>query len=270
LARALDAHPKIDVLAPWDLPRGDKTLRPRPGAVVLVPSGETNRADFHWVMPYLRRQVDQHVHAPSRAHITGIMAFGNGVEEASLDAASTAEKIALPLLVLILLLVFRSPVAAAIPLLLGGLALVSGRGLVRLVAELHPIDAAAVTTVSMMALALGVDYGLLIVSRYREEVAAGKDHAEAAAIARRTAGRTVVFASVTLWVAMLIAVALSPGDLLRSMATGTLAAVTASATLAVVGVPAALTLLGRNVDRWRFSGAGAPGSGRRRFRGPAL
>ncbi|HYG96899.1 MAG TPA: MMPL family transporter, partial [Solirubrobacterales bacterium] len=208
-----------------------------------------------WVMPYLRREVDRNVHAPAQAHVTGIMAFGSGLEDESLAAAAEAERIALPVLVAILLLVFRSPVAALIPLVLGGSAVAAGRGLVRLTAELTPIDAAAVTTVSMMGLALGVDYALLMVSRFREELAGGMEPIEAARHTRRHAGRTVAFAGSTLLLSMIVSLFILPGSLLASLAGTVCMVVILSVAVAVVAGPAILTLLGHNVDRWRLGGA---------------
>ena len=253
LARRLDAHDKIAVRAPWQLPPAQaKALLPEPNAFVLLVRAEVDRSSFGWVMPYLYREIERSVKPPTRAHATGIMAFGNGLERASLDAASDAEKIAFPALILILLLVLRSPVAAAIPLVLGGCALAAGRGAVGLVADVMAVDATAITTVSMMGLALGVDYGLLMVARFREEREGGAEVIDAAMTARKTSGRTVLFASATLAAAMLIAAVLSPGDLVRSLATGTLTAVTLAAALAWFCVPAALVLVGKSVDRWRI------------------
>ena len=118
--------------------------------------------------------------APVEPHVTGLAAIGLGVKDASLSAVERAEKIAVPILLLVLLAVFRSVVAALIPAVFGGAAVVAGSGVLSLLTRVTDIDAIAVSLASMMGLALGVDYSLLMVSRFREELAEGKSAVEAA------------------------------------------------------------------------------------------
>ena len=113
------------------------------------------------------------------------------------------------------------------------------------------IDAFAFTVCTMMGLALGVDYALLMVSRFREELLAGADPLAAAVTTRRTAGRTVVFAGSTLLVSMLVAFLVVPGALLASLAATVMLVVVISVSVAVFAGPAVLTLLGTNVNRWQ-------------------
>jgi RND superfamily putative drug exporter len=114
----------------------------------------------------------------------------------------------------------------------------------------------------MMGLALGVDYALLMVSRFREELAAGADPFEAARVTRRTAGRTTVFAGSTLLLSMVVSIFILPGSLLASLA-GTLAMVVILTVLiAALVAPPVLALLGPNVNRWQV---GAAPNGRSRL-----
>src|SRR4029079_15640781 len=106
-------------------------------------------------------------------------------------AAHRGELIALPFLLLILLVVFRSPVAAAIPLACGFFTVVASRGILYWFTGWFDIDAFALVVCSMMGLALGVDYSLLMVSRFREELAEGHEPIDPARLTRRQAGRTV-------------------------------------------------------------------------------
>ena len=116
-----------------------------------------------------------------RATQTGYATLSRAIQDESIDAAERGELIALPILLIVLLLVFRSPIAAAIPLGFGAVTVLASRGLLYLLTGWFDIDAFALTVCTMMGLALGVDYALLMVSRFREELASGAEPLEAAA-----------------------------------------------------------------------------------------
>ena len=187
-----------------------------------------------------------------RATQTGYATLSRAIQDESIAAAERGELIALPILLIVLLLVFRSPVAAAIPLAFGA----GHRGrLARpalLLTSWFDIDAFALTVCTMMGLALGVDYALLMVSRFREELAGGADPIDAAWATRRTAGRTTVFAGSTLLLSMLVAFFIVPGSLLASLAATVALVVVLSVLVATIAGPALFTLLGPNLDRWRI------------------
>ena len=132
----------------------------------------------------------------------------------------------------------------------------ASRGLLSLLTNWFDVDAFALVVCTMMGLALGVDYALLMVSRFREELAAGADPVDAARVTRRTAGRTTVFAGSTLMLSMLVAFFIVPGSLLASLAATLAMVVALSVIVAIVAGPAVLVLLGPNIDRWRI-GSGA-------------
>ena len=146
-----------------------------------------------------------------RATQTGFATLSRAIQDESITAGERAELIALPILLIVLLLVFRSPVAAAIPLGFGAIAVFTSRGLLAILTNWFDVDALALTVCTMMGLALGVDYALLMVSRFREELAEGADPIDAAWTTRRTAGRTTVFAGSTLVLSMLVALFVVPG-----------------------------------------------------------
>ena len=112
----------------------------------------------------------------------------------------------------------------------------------------------------MMGLALGVDYALLMVSRFREELASGAEPVEAARRTRRTAGRTTLFAGSTLLLSMLVALFVVPGSLLASLAGTVAMVVVLSVVVATLVGPALLALLGPNIDRWRIGAAADAGA----------
>ena len=257
LVAVLRQDPKVTTVSPWDRGTGVTQLRPKPTqALILV--------DFHVpideavtdTVPHLNDALEQQIRPPVRATQSGFASISRAIQDESIDATQRGELIAIPILLVVLMLVFRSPIAAAIPLVFGAVTVLSSRGLLTLLTHVVDIDGFALAVSSMMGLALGVDYALLMVSRFREELASGADPPAAALVTRRTAGRTTVFAGTTLLIAMLVSVFLLPGSLLVSLA-GTVVVVTLCAVVGswLVG-PALLTLVGTNIDRWRITNAG--------------
>ena len=264
LVRALRRSPAATVISPWD--RGTVTaLRQGPGegrALVVVdyhlPLAEAMRN----TVPALERTVQARIRPPLRAVQSGFASVSRALQEESLRSTERAELLAAPLLLLVLLLVFRSAVAAAIPLVFGAITVLAGRGVLALLGSVMTIDALSLVVCTMMGLALGVDYSLLIVSRFREELAAARGPAEAARRTRASAGRTTVFAGSTLLAALVLSAFLQPGSLLLSLATAVAVVTAISVTVAVVVLPALLALLGTRVNAGRI-GALAGRSGRR-------
>ena len=254
LVEALRKQEHFRVLSAWDRGPAGEALHPhRDSGLIVV--GVDRPLDYavEQGLRDVERLVAEKTSAPVRPHITGLASIGLGVKDSSLSAVAKAEKIAAPLLLIVLLLVFRSAVAAAVPAVFGGAAVVAGMGGLSLITRVHDIDAIAVSLCSMMGLALGVDYSLLLVSRFREELGGevGRDAARAAVLRTvATAGRTVLFAGVVLAAAMAVALTTAPGDLLMSASIGVLVAIFMSVGTAVVGMPAALVLIGSHIDRF--------------------
>jgi putative drug exporter of the RND superfamily len=266
LIAALRRDPRVTTLSPWD--RGSvERLRPTPDkALIIVDFHVDTRTAVNETVPHLNDVLAEKIDPPVHATQTGYASLSLALQEDNLDASRRGELIALPFLLLILLLVFRSPIAAAIPLAFGAITVVASRGILYWFTGWFEIDAFALTVCSMMGLALGVDYALLMVSRFREELAGGAEPVEAARLTRRHAGRTVMFAGSTLLLSMIVSLFILPGSLLASLAGTVCMVVILSVTVATVVGPAILTLLGPNVDRWRF-GATAPAGGRSRLMG---
>ena len=166
LQRKLQPYDDLQLAGPW-LPGSERLLRPKPGRALVLVRAERDFEDVsETIVPRLRRDIDSTVDPPARAYMTGYADVGQGIHNSTVEALKRAEMIAAPLLLIILLLVFRSPVAAAIPLLLGGATVAASRGVLDLVNRFVELDIVALNLGSMMGLALGVDYSLLMVSRY--------------------------------------------------------------------------------------------------------
>jgi putative drug exporter of the RND superfamily len=255
LIRSLRRDHRVTTLSPWDKGSLDR-LRPSPRkALLLVDFHASAREAVTDTVPYLDHLLAAKIRPPVRASQTGYATLSKAIQDESVDSTRTAELIAVPFLLLVLLLVFRSPVAAMIPLLFGAAAVISARGCLSIAASHLHIDGFSLTVASMMGLALGVDYALLMVSRFREELAAGVAPRPAALRTRSTAGRTTAFAGSTLVLAMAVTLWVMPGSLFLSLA-GTAILVTAiSVVIATFVAPPLLHLIGHNIDRWALGSA---------------
>jgi len=264
LIETLRRDPRVTTLSPWDAGSVQR-LRPTPRkALILADFHVDTRTAVNETVPHLNAVLEREITPPVRATQTGYASLSRAIQEDNLDASKRGELVALPFLLIILLLVFRSPIAALIPLAFGAVTVVASRGILYWFTGWFEIDAFALTVCSMMGLALGVDYSLLMVSRFREELAEGAEPVVAARLTRRHAGRTVAFAGSTLLLSMIVSLFILPGSLLASLAGTVCMVVILSVGVATVVGPAILTLLGPNVDRWRF-GATSPAGGRSRL-----
>ena len=158
-----------------------------------------------------------------------------------------AELIAFPLLFLLALWVFRGVVAAALPLLAGGLSIVITLALIRVINDVTPISVFALNLVTGAGLGLAIDYSLLLVSRYREELLRHGPGVEALRATLQTAGRTVAFSAVTV-AAAFASLLVFPLGFLRSMAIGGLIIAPLAGLVALTVLPALFALLGTNVN----------------------
>jgi uncharacterized membrane protein YdfJ with MMPL/SSD domain len=159
----------------------------------------------------------------------------------------TAEMLAFPLLFLLSLLFFRSGVAALLPLMIGGLAIVGTFLLLRLFNEVVDISIFALNLTTGLGLGLAIDYSLFVVSRYREEIAKSGPGLEAMRRTMNTAGRTVLFSSLTV-AAALASLMVFPQRFLYSMGLGGTLVALLAATIALTVLPAVLALLGNRVN----------------------
>jgi RND superfamily putative drug exporter len=189
------------------------------------------------------------------AELAGNYAVFNDVNEITSEDAKRAELISLPVVVLLALLIFGSLVAAAMPALVGVLALIGSLAILRVITEVTEVSIFAVNVVSLIGIGLAIDYALFIISRFREELALLPDSPDASGVAIRrtlaTAGRTVLFSGLTVAAAM-SSLLVFPQAFLQSMAYGGVAAVLVAMLAALTVLPAVLVLLGRRVDAGRL------------------
>jgi putative drug exporter of the RND superfamily len=157
------------------------------------------------------------------------------------------ESLAIPLSFLVLVWVFGGLLTAALPVALGGLAIVGSMSVLRLISFITDVSTYALNLSSALGLALAIDYTLLIISRYRDELADGGNRDEALIRTMATAGRTVLFSATTVALSMSVMV-LFPMYFLKSFAYAGVATVAFVAVAAIVVTPAAIVLLGPRLD----------------------
>ncbi|MEE6135789.1 MMPL family transporter [Mycobacterium sp. 050128] len=157
------------------------------------------------------------------------------------------EYLGLPLVTVVLFLVFGGAVAAGLPVIVGGLSIAGALGILRFAAIFGPVHFFAQPVVSLIGFGIAIDYGLFIVSRFREEIAEGYDTEAAVRRTVMTAGRTVMF-SAALIIACSASLLVLPQGFVHSLTYAIFAAVGLAALLSITLLPAALGILGRNVD----------------------
>ncbi|WP_106436296.1 MULTISPECIES: MMPL family transporter [Streptomyces] len=167
--------------------------------------------------------------------------------------AQTGEIIAIPLTLVVLVFVFGSLMAAALPLIVAVVAMMLSMGLMWLLAEVTAVGSLSASVVTLLGLGLAIDYSLLFVNRYREELASGKQTEEALRATMTSAGRTVLFSTLTVAVAS-SSMVWFPLLAVRSMGyAGALTAVLSGAAALLV-LPSVLAMLGDRIERGRVIG----------------
>jgi RND superfamily putative drug exporter len=193
-----------------------------------------------------------------RINLTGASGMWSDFNQANKSAMLKSEVISWPVTMAILLLAFGSLVAAGLPLMLTLVGLVSAAGMLFLGTQLLDISIWAMNFALMFALALGIDYALFVVYRFRGALFGSKlSPAEATAVTMDTAGKAVLFSGLTVLIS-LTAVMLVPSPAFRSMALGIMLAVSFVLAATLTLLPAVLAKLGPRVDRlslkWVHSG----------------
>lgn len=240
-------------------------LRRQPGIVRAVtvfeshdPAMVSRDGRSTYVLGYFKPKADKQLSDDAKliekhfAGRPGVSLGGLAIAQAQVNSQVShdlthAELLAFPLIFILSLLFFRSLVAALLPPLLGGLAIVATFFALRVISSFADLSVFALNLTTGLGLGLAIDYSLLMVSRYREEAAAGGFDVAALQRTLATAGRTIVFSSVTVAVAA-GSLVLFPQRFLYSMGiAGGLVALIAAA-LALLVLPALLALLGHRVN----------------------
>jgi RND superfamily putative drug exporter len=261
IADQLKASPYVgDVTSAWTAPASAApALISKDGKTGLIVAGITGGESG--AQQHAKELTERLIH--DRDGVT-VRAGGEAMTYVQINAQSekdllTMESIAIPLSFIVLVWVFGGLISAALPLAVGGFAILGSMAVLRAITLVTDVSIFALNLTVALGLALAIDYTLLIISRYRDELAEGADRDRALVRTMMTAGRTVLFSAMTVALSM-VAMALFPMYFLKSFAYAGIAVVVFAAVAAIVVAPAAIALLGDRLDsldarrlaRWVF------------------
>jgi RND superfamily putative drug exporter len=190
-----------------------------------------------------------------RTQYGGNTAFQDEANKMTTSDIQRAELVSTPILLLLLVLIFGSVVAAASPLLIGVVAIMGAFIVVRLISQVTDVSTFAINIITLIGLGLSIDYALFVVTRFRDEMAGrtGDRQSIVDAVSRTmaTAGRTVAVSGITVTLALASLLLFRQG-FLRSMAYGGMAAVAVAMLASLTVLPAWLAVLGRRINAWRI------------------
>ena len=182
-------------------------------------------------------------------YYTGTGAVGHAINTKISDDLKKSESIAIPLTFLLLLFVFGGLIASGMPLVVGISAILGSFFIIYLLTLITDVSIYAMNLITGLGLGLGIDYSLLIVNRFREELHQGKNIQESVVRTVATAGRTVFFSGLTVLVT-LASLLLFPLNFLKSFGYAGIAVVGLAVLGALIPLPATLALIGKRIDSW--------------------
>ena len=213
---------------------------------LVIPDGATEKID------QVHRVVDAaNAGGAFRVLVTGEATLDAEITEVAEKDLATGEVIGVPVALLVLTLVIGAVAAAFLPIVLAAAAIVMGLGATALLGQVIDLPLVVINVMTMMGLAVGIDYALFVVTRYREERAKGLAKVEAIAATGATAGRTVLLSGMTVALA-LAGLLIMPNSSDRAVGAGALLVVLAAVLTAMTLLPALLGLMGDKVDALRI------------------
>ncbi len=186
-----------------------------------------------------------------KLELTGELPLNFDIRKASSDDVNRAESLVIPATLALLLIAFGSLVAAVIPLAVGQLAIAVTMAITGLLAQHFHLSILVQNLATMLGLGLGIDYGLLMVSRFREALSAGHNGSAASLLAARQAGRTLLISASTVAIGFLALLTVPIGEI-RSIGLAGFLVAAISVLLTNTLVPAVLALLGPRIDAGRM------------------
>ncbi|WKK60477.1 MMPL family transporter [Corynebacterium sp. P3-F1] len=219
-------------------------------AIGLKGDGEQTLKDYRAIEDAL---YDIELPEGTEVQVAGATAIAGALDKGMAADIARAEKIGLIFVAIILLFAFGGVVAAAMPLVVGILSILGSLSALSLLAQVQQVNVFSQSVITLLGLGLAIDYGLFMVSRFREELDLRGDSPEdieaAVAETTTTAGKTVFFSALMIGVA-LSGLLMFPQAFLKSVAYGAISAVVLAAIISVAVLPALFSMLGRNIDKF--------------------
>jgi RND superfamily putative drug exporter len=184
-------------------------------------------------------------------YISGESVFANAINGRIQDDLKIAEAIAIPLTFILLLIIFGAMVASAMPLVIGVTSIIGTFFVMYLLTFVTDVSVFVLNLTTGLGLGLGIDYALLMVNRFREELAKGVRKEKAIVNTLKTAGKTVFYSGLTV-VVTLLSLTFFPLNFLKSMGYAGASVVTLAVLGALIPLPAIMSLLGKNINKGRI------------------
>ena len=216
-------------------------------AFLLVYTSTTDFGRIEGIGKVIQRKFDGNFESLT-VYTSGAGVIGSAINSKISKDLALAEAISIPLTFLLLAFVFGAMVASAMPLVIGVSAILGAFFLIYLFTLFTHVSIFALNLITGLGLGLGIDYALLIVNRFREELHAGKSVDEAVTTTVLTAGKTVFYSGLTVFVT-LISLILFPLSFLKSFGYAGVSVVTLAVAGALIPLPAILAIIGKNVDK---------------------
>jgi RND superfamily putative drug exporter len=256
LTRQLAAEPGVIGVTSYWTSGGQPLLRSKDGKQALILAtivGDESAVDKRYgqLVPQYQGTRDG-----LQVQAGGFAAFQHQLNAQAQKDAETGESIALPITLIALVLVFGSLATALLPLIVGMTTVLFCLGVLWLLASVTSLSSLSVSVVTLLGLGLSIDYSLLTVNRYREELRRGQPRADALRATMRSTGRTVAFSALMVTVAC-SGVVWIPLQAIRSMGYAAMATAPVAAVTSLTVLPAAVVLLGSRVDRRMLGRHGA-------------
>ena len=257
LVVSLRRQSSIREVVTWRDAPGRPFISPDHHTTAMVIALRTTSGDTSAMMVQVLRDTVQQVlrHVADREQyrtlLTGRAALDVDTRTLSTRETRRGELQLLPLTLIILVLAFGALVAAALPLLIGSLTISVSLTIVGLLTRITPMSIFVLSIATMIGLGVGIDYSLLIVTRFREEMSRGSSRRDAAVNTILTAGGAVITSGLTVVVGF-GALIFTPLVETRSVGIGGLIVVASAVLLSVTLLPALLAVIGRNIDRPRW------------------
>ncbi len=236
-----------NVISPWTTPQSVSELISKDRTAALIVAGITGEESDQ--QKYAKDLTDRVAYDRDGVTVRsgGVAMVNVQVTEQSKHDLLVMESIAIPLSFLVLVWVFGGLLAAALPVAVGGMAILGALAVLRAVSLATEVSIFALNLTTALGLALAIDYTLLMISRFRDELAGGATPEDALVRMMATAGRTVLFSATTIALSMAVMV-LFPMHFLQSFAYAGVATVPFAAAAAIVVTPAALVLIGDRLN----------------------